>query len=121
MILTSLVLIIDQLPLEMEVIKSLCLVFRSIAMNDNNLPILNSLIVSGHLFELFSVYYNLSMESGTTWRAIGQSLNYDGLTMITEMIVIILTKGNASQPFTQVNHTSHLLFLCLIFDLLCNL
>lgn len=121
MILSSLVLIIDQLPLEMEVIKSLCLVFRSIAMNENNLQIVQQVVASNQFMNVLGVYANLNLHlsSGNmSQKGLGQSLNYDGLSIITEMIGILLTKGNAPQLFGQVSLLSFSLLIVLPIDLI---
>jgi hypothetical protein len=114
MIFNSFLLIVNKLPLEVEVIKSICLVLKSIATNENNLPIIHSMISSSTFLTILSIYSNINNMNditshnggggGANGKMLGQSLNYEGLSVITEIIGILLTKGQASNLFHQVNH-----------------
>jgi hypothetical protein len=113
MIFNSFLLIVDKLPLEVEVIRSICLVLKSIANNENNLPIIHSMISSSTFLSVLSIYSNINNmndvansnngSNGGGGKMLGQSLNYDGLSIITEIIGIFLTKGQANNLFHQVS------------------
>jgi hypothetical protein len=101
MIFDSFVIIVDQLPLENDLIVSLCQVLKAIAMNENNAALVASLMQTPSFMNLLTIYSNLSLlqdmsSSVAALRLFGQSLNYQGLSVITEVIGVLLIKGNGN-------------------------
>jgi hypothetical protein len=96
--------------MENDLIHSLCLVLKSIAMNENNQRIVVSMIQSQSFMNLLSLYSHGNHLNVSEVKVFGSSLNYDGLSIITEIIGIMIIKGNATVLFHQLSEMIYLSF-----------